>query len=55
MTNHDKSNEIAAAPRLLEMLSLRGKVVTADPMHCQRQVAQSATGGWRRAATTHWR
>ena len=36
----DKSNEITAVPRLLEMLSLRGKVVTADAMHCQRQVAQ---------------
>ena len=36
----DKSNEIAAVPRLLEMLILRGKVVTVDAMHCQRQVAQ---------------
>ena len=35
-----KSNEITAVPQLLEMLSLRGKVVTADAMHCQRQVAQ---------------
>ena len=35
-----KSNEITALPRLLEMLTLRGKVVTADAMHCQRQVAQ---------------
>ena len=35
-----KSNEIAALPRLLAMLTLRGKVVTADAMHCQRQVAQ---------------
>lgn len=25
------------------MLTLRGKVVTADDMHCQRQVAQQAT------------
>ena len=38
----DKSNEIAAVPRLLEMLSLQGKVVTADAMHCQRQVAQQS-------------
>ena len=38
----DKSNEIAAAPRLLEMLTLRGKVVTADAMHCQRQVAEQS-------------
>ena len=36
----DKSNEITALLRLLEMLTLRGKVVTADAMHCQRQVAQ---------------
>ncbi len=36
----DKSNEIAAVHKLLEMLSLRGKVVTADAMHCQRQVSQ---------------
>ena len=35
-----KSNEIAALPQLLEMLTLRGKVVTADAMHCQSQVAQ---------------
>ena len=36
----DKSNEITALPKLLEMLTLHGKVVTADAMHCQRQVAQ---------------
>ena len=36
----DKSNEITAVPQLLEMLSLTGKVVTADAMHCQRQLAQ---------------
>ena len=35
-----KSNEITALPWLLEMLTLRGKVVTADALHCQRQVAQ---------------
>ena len=38
----DKSNEITAVPRLLELLSLRGKVVTAGAMHCQRQVAQQS-------------
>ena len=27
-------------PKLLEMLTLRGTVVTADAMHCQRQIAQ---------------
>jgi hypothetical protein len=38
-----KSNEITAVPKLLEMLVLKGTVVTADAMHCQRQVAQQAT------------
>ena len=36
----DKSNEITAVPKLLELLALKGTVVTADAMHCQRQVAQ---------------
>ena len=40
MAVDDKSNEITAVPKLLEMLSLRGKVVTVDAMHCQQQVAQ---------------
>ena len=35
-----KSNEITALPKLLQLLSLQGRVVTADAMHCQRQVAQ---------------
>ena len=34
-----KSNEITAIPQLLKLLSLAGTVVTADAMHCQRQVA----------------
>ena len=36
----DKSNEITAVPKLLELLALEGTVVTADAMYCQRQVAQ---------------
>ena len=39
-----KSSEITALPQLLAMLTLRGKVVTADAMHCQRPVAQQVTG-----------
>ena len=35
-----KSNEITAVPKLLEMLALPGMVVTADAMHCQRQLSQ---------------
>lgn len=36
----DKSNEIVAVPKLLELLSLEGRVVTADAMSCQRKIAQ---------------
>ena len=35
-----KSNEIAAVPKLLEMLSLKGTIVTADALNCQRAIAR---------------
>lgn len=35
-----KSNEITAIPRLLELLDLKGSVVTIDAMGCQRAIAQ---------------
>ena len=35
-----KSNEITAVPKLLAMLSLKGTIVTADALNCQRQIAQ---------------
>jgi hypothetical protein len=34
-----KENEIVAAPKLLEVLDLRGKVVIGDAMHTQRQLS----------------
>jgi predicted transposase YbfD/YdcC len=34
-----KSNEITAVPKLLEMLSLKGTIVTADALNCQRTIA----------------
>jgi len=34
-----KSNEIPAVPKLLEMLALKGTIVTADALHCQRDTA----------------
>lgn len=34
-----KENEIVAAPKLLAQLDLRGKVVTGDAMHTQRQLS----------------
>lgn len=36
----EKSNEIAAIPKLLEALSIAGATVTIDAMGCQRQIAQ---------------
>ena len=35
----EKSNEITAVPKLLEMLSLTGCVVTVDALNCQRTIA----------------
>lgn len=36
----EKSNEIVAIPRLLDMLALEGAIVTIDAMGCQRAIAQ---------------
>jgi predicted transposase YbfD/YdcC len=36
----DKSNEIVAIPRLLDMLAIEGAIVTVDAMGCQREIAQ---------------
>jgi predicted transposase YbfD/YdcC len=35
----EKSNEITAVPKLLEMLSLKNTVVTVDALNCQRAIA----------------
>jgi predicted transposase YbfD/YdcC len=35
-----KSNEITAVPKLLQMLSLEGSIVTVDALNCQREIAQ---------------
>ena len=36
----EKSNEITAIPKLLDMLSLKGGIVTIDAMGCQKEIAQ---------------
>jgi predicted transposase YbfD/YdcC len=36
----EKSNEIVAIPRLLDMLAIEGAVVTIDAMGCQREIAR---------------
>ena len=35
-----KSNEITAIPRLLEMLELKGAIVSIDAMGCQKEIAK---------------
>lgn len=35
----DKTNEIKASPELLELLSIRGCLVTIDAMRCQKDIA----------------
>lgn len=35
----EKSNEITAVPRLLELLQLKGCIVTLDAMGCQKEIA----------------
>lgn len=37
----EKSNEITAMPALLDLLDLKGRIVTADAMHTQRKTAKT--------------
>ena len=39
LATEEKSNEITAVPKLLEMISLNGRIVTADALNCQRAIA----------------
>ena len=39
-----KSNEITAVPKLLELLTLKGAIVTADALNCQRAIAAQIVG-----------
>lgn len=40
----EKSNEITAVPELLEMLDLKGAIVTADAMSCQKGIVAKIIG-----------
>lgn len=40
VATEEKSNEITAIPKLLEMLALKGCVVTIDAMGCQKEIAK---------------
>jgi predicted transposase YbfD/YdcC len=39
----DKSNEITAIPKLLEVIDVKGNIVTIDAMGCQKEIASSVT------------
>ena len=39
----EKSNEITAIPELLELLDLKGVIVTVDAMGCQKKIAGKIT------------
>jgi predicted transposase YbfD/YdcC len=41
----DKSNEITAIPRLLELLDLSGAIVTIEAMGCQKEIARQIREG----------
>jgi predicted transposase YbfD/YdcC len=41
----DKSDEITAIPRLLELLDLSGALVTIDAMGCQKEIAEEIVAG----------
>jgi predicted transposase YbfD/YdcC len=40
----EKSNEITAIPELLELLAIKGAIVTIDAMGCQRKIAEQIIG-----------
>ena len=44
LSTDDKSNEITAIPKLLDLITLHGAIVTIDAMGCQTQIAEKITG-----------
>jgi hypothetical protein len=40
LKTEEKSNEIKAVPKLLEIVDVQGDVVTADAMNCRQEIAQ---------------
>jgi len=43
LATEEKSNEITAIPKLLELLDVRGATVTVDAMGCQKDIAKKIT------------
>src|SRR6202021_3911772 len=45
ITIDEKSNEIPAIPKLLELLDIHGALVTIDAMGCQKEIAAAIIDG----------
>jgi predicted transposase YbfD/YdcC len=45
LATEEKSNEITAIPKLLELLDIQGAVVTIDAMGCQKKIAEKIIEG----------
>ena len=45
VATEEKSNEIEAIPRLLELLDLQGALVSLDAMGCQKEIAAKIVAG----------
>lgn len=45
LTVEDKSNEIVAIPKLLELIDIKGALVTIDAMGCQKSIAAKIVEG----------
>ena len=45
VATEEKSNEITAIPKLLELLDIHGCIVTIDAMGCQRKIAEAIVEG----------
>ncbi len=40
LTVEEKSNEITAVPELLDLIDVKGDIVTADTMSCQKKIVE---------------
>ncbi len=45
MATEEKSNEITTVSLLLELLDIKGTIITADAMSCQREIVRKITEG----------
>ena len=44
----EKTNEVPAAQEALRIMDIKGTIITADAMNCQKDTAGSRNHGWKR-------